>query len=84
VVFLLIPIGLAAGLSSADVRAVFTLNFFAVLTLAPVIAVMTRELSETTGPTVGGLLKATLCNGAEMAVCGFNSQSFWAPAFLHC
>jgi hypothetical protein len=81
VVFLLVPIGLAAGLSSADVRAVFILNFLALLTLAPVIAVMTRELSETAGPTIGGLLKATLCNGVEMLVCGFNFPKFLGTGF---
>jgi Ca2+:H+ antiporter len=63
-----VPIGIAAGALGWDPVAVFSLNFLAIIPLAPLIAFSTRELSASVGHVLGGLLKEALSNSVEIVV----------------
>ena len=68
VLLVFVPIGVAAGALGWAVVTVFFLNFLAIISLAPVIAFSTEELSASIGRVLGGLLKAILGNAVETIV----------------
>jgi Ca2+:H+ antiporter len=68
ILLVFVPIGIAAGALGYDKVAVFSLNFLAIIPLAPLIAFSTRELSASAGHVLGGLLKETLGNAVETIV----------------
>jgi hypothetical protein len=68
VLLVFVPIGIAAGALGWDPVTVFSLNFLAIIPLAPLIAFSTRELSASLGHVLGGLLKEALSNSAEIVV----------------
>ncbi|EER32746.1 hypothetical protein CTRG_03171 [Candida tropicalis MYA-3404] len=63
-----VPLGILAGELEWSATARFTLNFFAIVPLASVLAFATEEISEHVGQTVGGLLNATFGNAVELIV----------------
>ncbi|OAA70258.1 Calcium/proton exchanger [Cordyceps fumosorosea ARSEF 2679] len=64
----LVPIGIAAGMLKWSAAAVFTLNFFAIIPLAAVLAFATEALAADLGEALGGLLNATFGNAVELIV----------------
>jgi Ca2+:H+ antiporter len=68
VLLVFVPIGVAAGALGWAVVTVFFLNFVAIISLAPLMAFSTRELSASVGRVFGGLLKEILGNAVEMIV----------------
>lgn len=68
VLLVAVPLGLLAGYLGWGSSAIFTLNFFAIVPLASVLAFATEELAEHTGETIGGLLNATFGNAVELIV----------------
>ncbi|HEV8177598.1 MAG TPA: calcium/proton exchanger [Gemmatimonadales bacterium] len=65
------PIALIAEWLHWPALAVFALSALAILPLSALLGRGTEELSARTGPTVGGLLNATLGNLAELIIAGF-------------
>ncbi|PHH71394.1 hypothetical protein CDD82_6535 [Ophiocordyceps australis] len=65
---LVVPVALIAGALHWNATAVFTLNFFAIIPLAAVLAFATEEISLKLGQTLGGLLNATFGNAVELIV----------------
>lgn len=68
VLLVAVPLGLLSGYLDWGSAATFTLNFFAIVPLASLLAFATEELSEHTGETIGGLLNATFGNAVELIV----------------
>ena len=66
-----VPVAVAAEWLHAPALAVFALSALAILPLSALLGRGTEELSARTGPTVGGLLNATLGNLAELIIAGF-------------
>ena len=65
---LFVPISLVAEMLHAPGIAVFVLAALAIIPLAGVMGKATEELAMHAGPTVGGLLNATLGNMAELII----------------
>jgi hypothetical protein len=63
-----VPVGIAAGVLGWDKVAVFSLNFLAILGLAPLIAFSTAELSASIGRVSSVLLTEALNNAVAMIV----------------
>lgn len=63
-----IPLALIAGLAHWDPIWVFAFSALGVIPLAGYIGDATEALSHYTGPTIGGLLNATLGNAAELII----------------
>ena len=68
--FLLVlgPIAIAAEYMHAAPLVVFTLSALAIIPLSGLLGAATEELAGHTGPTIGGLLNATLGNLAELII----------------
>lgn len=65
---LFVPAALAAHFVHAPPLVVFALSALAIIPLSGFLGKATEELSTYTGPTVGGLLNATLGNLAELII----------------
>lgn len=65
---LLIPVAIGAEFMHAAPLIVFTLSALAIVPLSGLLGQATEELAGHTGPTVGGLLNATLGNLAELII----------------
>jgi Ca2+:H+ antiporter len=65
------PVAIAAEWLHAPPLAVFGLSALAILPLSALLGEATEELAARTGPTIGGLLNATLGNLAELIIAGF-------------
>ena len=66
-----IPVGIAAELLHAPPLIVFLTTALAILPLSGLLGTATEELAGHTGPTLGGLLNATLGNLAELIIAAF-------------
>lgn len=65
------PIAVATEWLHGPALAVFALSALAILPLSALLGRATEELSARTGPTIGGLLNATLGNLAELIIAAF-------------
>lgn len=65
---LLAPIAIAAEFMHAAPLVVFSLSALAIIPLSGLLGAATEELAGHTGPTIGGLLNATLGNLAELII----------------
>lgn len=66
-----IPLAIAAEWLHWSPLAVFGLSALAIIPLSALLGHATEELASRTGPTIGGLLNATLGNLAELIIAGF-------------
>ncbi|MEP6692394.1 MAG: calcium/proton exchanger [Gemmatimonadaceae bacterium] len=66
----LIPIAIAAELMHQPAIVIFALSALAIVPLSALLGTATEELGAHAGPTVGGLLNATLGNLAELIIAG--------------
>ncbi|KAJ9269423.1 hypothetical protein DTO212C5_4486 [Paecilomyces variotii] len=62
------PAGIALNYVHVDPRAVFVVNFIAIIPLAAMLSYATEEIALRTGETIGGLLNATFGNAVELIV----------------
>ena len=69
------PLAVAAEWLHAPPLAIFGLSALAILPLSALLGQATEELAARTGPTIGGLLNATLGNLAELIIAGFALQA---------
>ena len=70
-VLIFVPVAVGAEILHASPLVIFILSALAIVPLAGVLGSATEELSAHTGPTLGGLLNATLGNFAELVIAGF-------------
>lgn len=68
VLLLFVPLAIGAELAHASPVVVFALSALAILPLSGFLGRATEEIAVHTGPTVGGLLNATLGNLAELII----------------
>jgi Ca2+:H+ antiporter len=68
---LLFPLAVVLGLVHAPAAVVFLAAALAIVPLASLMGLATEELAARTGPTVGGLMNATLGNAAEVIIAVF-------------
>lgn len=66
-----VPIAIGAELMHASPIVVFVLSAAAIIPLSGLLGMATEELAGHTGPTIGGLMNATLGNFAELVIAGF-------------
>lgn len=66
-----VPVSIALSWAEAGPTWVFLAACLAIVPLADMLAKATEHLAELLGPSVGGVLSATLGNGPELIVCGF-------------
>jgi Ca2+:H+ antiporter len=66
-----VPIAIAGRFLHWSPLLIFAFSALAILPLAGVLGAATEELAAHTGPTLGGLLNATLGNFAELVIAGF-------------
>lgn len=59
VLLVCVPIGIALNYSKVDRKAVFVINFLAIIPLAGILSYSTEEISMRVGETLGGLLNAS-------------------------
>ena len=71
VLFVFIPIALALDWFEVNPVVVFLAAALAIIPLAGMMGRATEQLSSYTGPTVGGLLSASLGNAPELIIAGF-------------
>jgi Ca2+:H+ antiporter len=71
---ILVPIAVVLHFMHAPEAWVFLCSAFAIVPLSGVLGRATEEISTHTGPTVGGLLNATLGNAAELIITLFALQ----------
>ncbi|GAE00201.1 sodium/calcium transporter, putative [Paecilomyces variotii No. 5] len=62
------PAGIAINYVGVDPRAIFVVNFIAIIPLAAMLSYATEEIAIRTGETIGGLLNATFGNAVELIV----------------
>jgi Ca2+:H+ antiporter len=65
---LFVPAAVAAELMHASPLVIFVLSALAIVPLSGILGTATEELAGHTGPTVGGLVNATLGNFAELVI----------------
>ncbi|KAL1962902.1 hypothetical protein VTN77DRAFT_9080 [Rasamsonia byssochlamydoides] len=68
VLLLAAPAGIIVNCLHADPRAIFVINFIAIIPLAAMLSYATEEIALRTGETIGGLLNATFGNAVELIV----------------
>jgi Ca2+:H+ antiporter len=68
ILLLLVPVAIGAELAHASPVIVFGLSALAIVPLSGFLGKATEEIAVHTGPTVGGLLNATLGNLAELII----------------
>lgn len=66
-----VPIAIAAELLHASPIVIFLLSAAAIVPLSGLLGNATEQLAGHTGPTIGGLMNATLGNFAELVIAGF-------------
>lgn len=66
-----VPVSIGLALAGANPTWVFLTSCLAIVPLADMLAKATEDLAELLGPSIGGVLSATLGNGPELIVCGF-------------
>ena len=66
-----VPVGIAAELMHAPPLLVFLATALAIIPLSGLLGSATEEIAGHTGPTLGGLLNATLGNLAELIIAAF-------------
>ncbi|MEO5580973.1 MAG: calcium/proton exchanger, partial [Gemmatimonadaceae bacterium] len=66
-----VPLAIVAELMHASPIIVFALSAAAILPLSGILGTATEELAGHTGPTIGGLMNATLGNFAELVIAAF-------------
>lgn len=62
------PIGIALNYAGVDKKAVFVVNFIAIIPLAAMLSFATEEIALHVGESLGGLLNASFGNAVEMIV----------------
>jgi Ca2+:H+ antiporter len=70
-ILVLVPLAIVAKLLHASPILIFCLSAVAIIPLAGVLGSATEELATHTGPTIGGVLTATLGNFAELVIASF-------------
>ena len=68
ILLLMAPVGIALHYTNQDPKAVFVVNFIAIIPLAAMLSFATEEIALRTGETIGGLLNATFGNAVELIV----------------
>lgn len=68
ILLIFVPLGIIAYHLAWGAKAVFLLNFLAIIPLAALLGYATEEISVHVGETVGGLLNATFGNAVELIV----------------
>ncbi|VVT53747.1 uncharacterized protein SAPINGB_P003729 [Magnusiomyces paraingens] len=68
VLLIFVPLGILAYQLGWGAKAIFLLNFLAIIPLAALMGYATEEISSHVGETVGGLLNATFGNAVELIV----------------
>ena len=66
-----VPVAVLLAFMKVNPTWVFITACLAIIPLAAMLARATEELAELLGPSLGGVLSATLGNGPELIVCGF-------------
>lgn len=66
-----VPLAIGGRLFHASPLLIFAFSALAILPLAGILGAATEEVAAHTGPTLGGLLNATLGNFAELVIAGF-------------
>ncbi len=66
-----VPISIGLALLKVNPLVVFVCSCLAIVPLADLLADFTEQLAEFLGPTLGGLLNATLGNAPELIISGF-------------
>lgn len=64
----LVPVAVVLELMHADAAIIFVVSALAIIPLSALMGRSTEELAHHTGPTVGGLLNATMGNAAELII----------------
>ncbi|OWP04194.1 hypothetical protein B2J93_673 [Marssonina coronariae] len=62
------PVGIALNYAGVDKKAVFCVNFIAIIPLAGMLSFATEEIALHVGESLGGLLNASFGNAVEMIV----------------
>jgi Ca2+:H+ antiporter len=62
------PVGIAVYYAGVDPKAVFVINFIAIIPLAAMLSYATEEIALRTGEVIGGLLNASFGNAVELIV----------------
>jgi Ca2+:H+ antiporter len=70
ILLVFVPVTIVADYLKVDPLWVFACSCLAIVPLADQLARSTEALAEILGPTVGGLLNATLGNAPELIICG--------------
>ncbi|KAK0124744.1 hypothetical protein ONS96_008626 [Cadophora gregata f. sp. sojae] len=68
ILLLAAPIGIALNYAGVDKKAVFVVNFIAIIPLAAMLSFATEEIALHVGESLGGLLNASFGNAVEMIV----------------
>ncbi|QUC16842.1 uncharacterized protein UV8b_01083 [Ustilaginoidea virens] len=68
ILMLAAPAGIAMHYAHVDGKAVFVVNFIAIIPLAAMLSFATEEVALRTGETLGGLINATFGNAVELIV----------------
>ncbi|KAK2608965.1 hypothetical protein QQS21_002541 [Conoideocrella luteorostrata] len=68
ILILAAPAGIAMHYVGVDGKAVFVVNFIAIIPLAAMLSFATEEVALRTGETLGGLINATFGNAVELIV----------------
>ena len=66
-----VPVSIVLAWFRVDPTWVFLASCLAIVPLADMLAKATERLADLLGPSLGGILSATLGNGPELIVCGF-------------
>ena len=70
VLLVFVPVSIGLAWAHVNPLAVFAVSCLAIVPLADLLAKSTERLAEFLGPTLGGLLNATLGNAPELIICG--------------
>ncbi|EKD20098.1 uncharacterized protein L3040_002225 [Drepanopeziza brunnea f. sp. 'multigermtubi'] len=68
ILLLAAPVGIAINYAGVDKKAVFVVNFIAIIPLAALLSFATEEIALHVGESLGGLLNASFGNAVEMIV----------------
>ncbi|KAH6718270.1 Sodium/calcium exchanger protein-domain-containing protein [Leptodontidium sp. 2 PMI_412] len=68
ILLLAAPVGIALNYAGVDKKAVFVVNFIAIIPLAAMLSFATEEIALHVGESLGGLLNASFGNAVEMIV----------------
>ncbi|KAK2623536.1 hypothetical protein QTJ16_007090 [Diplocarpon rosae] len=68
ILLIVAPVGIALNYAGVDKKAVFCVNFIAIIPLAGMLSFATEEIALHVGESLGGLLSASFGNAVEMIV----------------